>query len=204
MFGTLFYAAGFFLLTLIHFNYAVPVSAQYSDPRVPQAAKYRALQFCRLHKLDTSVAFLFNAAGHSGRKRFFIYDLQKNRVMRSSLCCHGMGGKSTCASPDFSNERGSNCTSLGKYRTGERAYSRYGIHVHYKLHGLERTNSNAYDRTVVLHSFDPVPEHEIYPSYLPMGWSLGCPVISNSTMMYADSLLKSKKRPVLLWVYQGN
>jgi hypothetical protein len=173
-------------------------------PAIPAQVATEALRFCRSHRLDTSIAFLFDAGAHSGRKRFFIYDLQKRRAIRSGLVCHGMGGNSTCEEPRFSNRQGSNCTSLGKYRTGARAYSRWGIHVHYKLHGLEPTNSNAFDRIVVLHSYDPVPDQEIYPAHLPMGWSLGCPVISNSVMSFADSLLQRSNRPLLLWVYARN
>jgi hypothetical protein len=112
-----------------------------------------------------------------------------------------MGLGSTCSSPVFSNEKGSYCTSLGKYRTGERSYSSWGINVHYKMHGLERTNDNAFSRIVVLHSYDYVPEEEIFPEHLPLGWSLGCPVISNKLMTSIDSLLKTRKKSVLLWIY---
>jgi hypothetical protein len=69
------------------------------------------------------------------------------------------------------------------------------------MKGLEASNSNAFKRIVVLHSYDPVAENEIYPEHLPMGWSLGCPVISNSLMTNIDHLLKRKKKPVLLWIY---
>jgi len=105
--------------------------------------------------------------------------------------------------PVFSNELGSNCTSLGKYKLGAKAYSNWGIHVHYKMHGLEATNVNAFRRIVVLHSYEPVPYDEIYPGHLPLGWSQGCPVISNTLMTKLDSLLKQRQKPVLLWIYQS-
>ena len=37
--------------------------------------------------------------------------------------------------------RDSYCSSLGKYKVGIRSYSKWGINVHYKLHGLEATNN---------------------------------------------------------------
>jgi hypothetical protein len=157
--------------------------------------------FCKKNKLDTNIAFFADMSIHSGKKRFFIVDLQKSTLISSSLCCHGMGKGSTGETPVFSNENGSYCTSLGKYKTGARAYSQWGIHVHYKMHGLEKTNNKAFDRVVVLHSYDPVSEEEIYPAHLPMGWSLGCPVISNSLMTSIDGLLKHRKKNVLIWIY---
>jgi hypothetical protein len=161
-----------------------------------------ARMFCRKQKLDTTVAIFIDMSIHSGKKRFFVVDLVKSKIISSSLVCHGMGKGSTESTPVFSNEEGSYCTSLGKYKTGLRAYSQYGIHIHYKLHGLEKTNNNAFKRVVVLHSYDPVDENEIYPGYLPMGWSLGCPVISNKQMTNIDKLLKEGKKNLLLWIYK--
>jgi hypothetical protein len=160
-----------------------------------------ALKGCRQNKLDTVTAVLVDMSIHSGYNRMFLVDLQKKKVISSALCCHGMGGGSTCDNPVFSNTKNSNCTSLGKYKTGARSYSQYGINVHYKLHGLEKSNSNAFDRIVVLHSYSPVSSSEIYPRHLPLGWSLGCPVTSDNMMRMLDSLFQKKKRSTLLWIY---
>lgn len=160
-----------------------------------------ALSFCRKEKLDTTLAFFADMSIHSGKKRFFVFDLQKKKILHSCLVCHGIGKGSTCTVPVFSNDKGSNCTSLGKYKTGIRSYSNWGINVHYKMHGLEKTNSHALQRIVVLHSYDLVYEEEIYPEHLPMGWSQGCPVISNNLMTSIDTLLKNRKSSVLLWIY---
>jgi hypothetical protein len=97
---------------------------------------------------------------------------------------------------------GSNCTSLGKYKIGKRSYSNYGINIHYKLHGLESTNSNAFKRQVVLHSYNYVSETEIYPEHLTMGMSLGCPVVANGIMKQIDALLQKTKKPTLLWIFE--
>jgi hypothetical protein len=168
---------------------------------IPENKMKEALIACRKFKLDTISAIFINMAEHPGKHRLWLIDLHTGRVLRSALCCHGMGGGSTELSPVFSNTKNSNCTSLGMYRTGIRAPSRYGINIHYKLHGLEKTNNNAFDRIVVLHSYSPVPEQEIYPSALPMGWSLGCPVTSNGMMKTLDSLFQKKKNNTLLWIY---
>ena len=92
---------------------------------------------------------------------------------------------------------------MGKYRIGKRAYSLWGINVHYELHGLEETN-NAYKRIVVLHSHSPITQDEIYPSHLPLGWSFGCPVMDDETIKYLDEKLQKSQKPVLLWIFNGD
>jgi hypothetical protein len=150
---------------------------------------------------NTNHCFLVDFSIHSGKHRFFIWDFKGDTIKSSSLCAHGYGQNSTTTKPVFSNVEGSYCSSLGRYKTGARAYSNYGINVHYKLHGLDKTNSNAFKRWVVLHAHTPIPEYEIYPQHLPLGYSQGCPVISNEVMKEIDIMLKASKKPLLLWVY---
>lgn len=161
-----------------------------------------AFKFCKKNGYDTSTAFFVDMSIHSGKNRFFVWDFANKKITYQGLCCHGMGKGSTGPTPVFSNESGSYCTSLGKYKIGIRSYSQWGINVHYKMHGLETTNSNAYNRIIVLHSYYAVSETEIYPSHLSMGWSLGCPVVSNGLMTNLDALLKKKTKPTLLWIYK--
>ncbi|HSY61915.1 MAG TPA: murein L,D-transpeptidase catalytic domain family protein [Cytophaga sp.] len=161
-----------------------------------------AFRFCKKNGYDTSTCFFVDMSIHSGKNRFFVWDFSAKKIISEGLCCHGLGKESTVSTPVFSNESGSYCTSLGKYKIGIRSYSQWGIHIHYKLHGLEASNSNAYNRVVVLHSYYAVSETEIYPSYLSMGWSLGCPVVSNGLMTKLDVLLQNKTKPTLLWIYK--
>ena len=171
--------------------------------RIQNKAK-QALDFCKENNFNTDFCILIDMSIHSGKNRMFIYNLNKNEIERSALCAHGSGKgnkKSTGASPIFGNDNGSFLTSLGKYKIGARAYSQFGIHVHYKLHGLEKTNDNAFKRIVVLHSYSPISETEIYPSHLPMGWSQGCPVTDDETMKFIDEKLQKIEKPVLLWIF---
>ena len=131
----------------------------------------------------------------------FLVDFSIHSVKYASLCAHGYGKNSTLSKPVFSNVEGSYCSSLGKYKVGIRSYSKWGINVHYKLHGLEATNNNAFKRYIVLHSYTPMPETEVYPLHLPLGISQGCPVISDEVMRKVDRLLKAEKKPILLWIY---
>lgn len=161
-----------------------------------------ALVYCKSHKLNQDFCLLMDLSIHSGKSRFYVYNFKSKSITDSSLVCHGVGKNSTALKPIYSNEVGSNCTSLGKYKTGKRAYSNWGIHIHYKLHGLEKTNSNAFKRNVVLHSYEYVSETKLYPNHLTMGWSLGCPVLSNKPMKRIDSLLQKTKKSTLLWIFE--
>jgi len=160
-----------------------------------------AKSFCKEKGLNTRYCFLVDFSIHSGKNRFFVWDFAKDTIKYQSLCCHGYGQRSTQKTPVFSNVEGSYCSSLGRYRVGARSYSQYGINVHYKLHGYDKTNSNAFKRWVVLHSHSPVSGREIYPAHLPLGWSQGCPVINDEVMRKVDAILKEEKKPVLLWIY---
>lgn len=163
----------------------------------------QALAYCKKNKMNKEFCFLVDFSIHSGKNRFFIYSFKTNEILFSGLVCHGVGENSTEEKPVYSNVVGSNCTALGKYKIGKRAFSNWGINVHYKMHGLEKTNTNAFKRLIVLHSYDYVSETEIYPQHLTMGWSQGCPVVANNLMKEIDKLLKKQKLPTLLWIYDG-
>jgi hypothetical protein len=191
------------LLLIYYLAVSCTYAADETTSRLAQKAK-EALYFCQANEYNTDFCILVDMRIHSGKHRMFVYNLKKEEVERKALCAHGQGKgdrKSTGAEPLFGNVDGSLLTSLGKYKIGIRSHSKWGINVHYKLHGLEKNNSNAFRRVVVLHSYSPVPAFELYPLHMPMGISSGCPVTDNATMSYLDAKLKKSPKPVLLWIY---
>lgn len=163
-----------------------------------------AYEYAKENGFDLEHAVLIDFGRHSGKNRFFVWNFKENRVEIESLVAHGYGNTGFESSNQeivFSNVPNSYTSSLGKYKLGARAPSKWGINIHYKMHGLEPTNDKAYERYIVLHSFEHVPEEEQYPAYLPMGFSQGCPVIDNGTMREVDVLLQTKQKPVLMWIY---
>lgn len=163
-----------------------------------------AYEYAKAHDMDLDHAVLIDFSRHSGKNRFFVWNFKENQPEIESLVAHGYGNtgfESTNQNIVFSNQPNSYASSLGKYKLGARAYSKWGINIHYKMHGLEASNSNAFNRYIVLHSYQSIPNEETYPSYLPMGFSQGCPVIDDETMRKVDKLLQTKKKPVLLWIY---
>jgi hypothetical protein len=74
----------------------------------------------------------------------------------------------------FSNENGSNKSSLGMYLTGELYEGKHGLSM--RLDGMEPTNSNARRRAIVMHGADYVSPKVIRQQGR-LGRSLGCPAL---------------------------
>jgi len=164
-----------------------------------------ALVYCKSKKLNTDFCVLIDMSLHSGVKRFFVWDFDTDTISYSFLVGHGCcnyswSGEQSKEEPIFSNEEGSHCSSLGKYKIGARAYSDWGVKTKYVLHGLESTNSNALSRYIVFHSWEAISDDEVYPYGTPEGW--GCPVISNKSFTAIDPILMAAEKPVLLWIYK--
>ena len=163
-----------------------------------------AYTFCLKNHMDTNYCILVDMSIHSGKNRLFVWNFNLKEIELSGICSHGSCDGETGLGyshkeAKFSNVPNSYCSSKGKYKVGNRGYSNWGIHVNYKIHGMEPTNNNAYKRIIVLHSWEAVPNKEIYPKHAPN--SLGCPMVSNEMMSLLDDKLKNKKTPVLLWIY---
>ena len=145
---------------------------------------------------NENYCFLIDMSIPSGQYRFFVFDLQKNEVVRSGLVAHGCGADYGRDGIKFSNINGSLCTSLGKYKIGSSYYGNFGYS--YKLYGLDSSNSNAFERTIVLHSHERVPEAEQDDEIC---LSNGCPMVSVNFFSELKPLINSSKKPVLLWIY---
>jgi len=163
-----------------------------------------AREFCASKKFNLKRCILVDMSLLSGVERFFVWDFDRDTIAYSCLVSHGCcdnpwGEDASKNTPTFSNTSGSHCSSLGKYRIGERGYSNWGINIKYLLHGLDSTNSNALARTIVFHSWELVGDEEPYPNGTAEGW--GCPAVSNQSMTTIDPLLKSSDKPLLMWIY---
>lgn len=84
--------------------------------------------------------------------RLYIYNVRKKKCVYSARVQHGNGGKSTALKPEFSNEVGSNCSSLGLYKVTKLDKMNSNKHVDcLRLRGLSSTNSNAEKRGILVH-----------------------------------------------------
>lgn len=154
-------------------------------------------KFAQQHNYNTSTCFLVDMRLHSGKKRFFVYDMQQDSVILSGLMAHGNCNSGFLADAQFSNTPDCGCSSLGKYSIGYKYKGKFGDA--FKLYGLDSSNSNAFNRFIVLHGYGEVPDKE---SEEPICNSLGCPMVSHPFLAELDKQIAKAKKPILLWMFQ--
>jgi hypothetical protein len=153
--------------------------------------------FVQRKGFNDQVCFLLDMTLPSGSNRFFIYDLKKDSVLGAGLVAHGNCFEYWLEGRKYSNVVGSGCTSLGKYKIGNSYTGKFGYS--YKLHGLDSTNNNAFERTVVLHSHSCVAETETSDEICQ---SNGCPTVSPGFLQQLKIIINGSRKPVLLWIYE--
>jgi len=149
------------------------------------------------HGFNSRYCFLVDMRIASGKNRFFVYNLDKDSIEIAGLVAHGSGIGNGEGAPAFSNTPNSNCTSLGRYRIGNSYNGKFGLA--YKLYGLDKTNSKAFDRFVVLHSHACVPNEEVAPLSICESW--GCPTVAPAFLSRLQTYLDRSGEPILLWIY---
>ncbi|MGE3684236.1 MAG: murein L,D-transpeptidase catalytic domain family protein [Bdellovibrionales bacterium] len=108
---------------------------------------------------------------HSGKKRFYLVDRKSGKVDTLTTAHGEASDPDNDGTPQyFSNVPNSHMSSLGAYLISEKYVGKYGESL--KLDGLERTNSNARARVIVLH-----PSHYVKDGKAKQGRSWGCPAV---------------------------
>lgn len=158
----------------------------------------KAKEFLKDHPdFNQDVVFLADMAIKSRYNRFYVYDVKNDRILHEGLVAHGKGSNTgTYGELQFSNVEGSNMTSLGNYKVGVDYVGRFG--KSYKLHGLDKTNDQAFTRYVVLHTYTFMPHEE---QLVPIINSEGCPMVSKETFKILEKIIDHSKKPILLRIY---
>lgn len=146
---------------------------------------------------NDAICFLIDMSLPSGQNRFFVYDIKKDTLNNSGLVTHGRCNQYWLEGRKYGNKAGCGCTSLGKYKVGYSYEGKFGLA--YKLYGLDKTNDKAFERFVVLHSHNCVPETEVKDNICQ---SDGCPTVSPGFLQYLKPIINDSKKPVLLWIYE--
>jgi L,D-transpeptidase catalytic domain len=190
-----YYYKGFYKTSPNSFN-----SAYNLDEKEVSKINQKVIEFKKFEldkNFSKKIIFLVDMSLSSGKNRFFVYDLSKDSIVKTSLVAHGSGNAGFSFAPKFSNQRESGCTALGKYRIGKSYPGRFG--TAYKLYGLDSTNNNAFSRSIVLHSYSCVPEQETYP--YPICNSRGCPMVARAFFSQLQTIIDKSESPVLLWIF---
>ena len=196
------------ILFLLLLNFVSCKEDPNSSPKIEKnyaKVHEEAKAFCKREKFNEDYYFLIDLSNHSGKNRFFIYDFKTGKISNQNLVTHGScdvldDNETKWEKAKFNNANNSHCSAKGKYKIGKRDSSSWGIKVKYWLHGLEKSNANAVQRVVVLHSWDAVSDTEVYPKYSPLSW--GCPAVSDDFMRILDAKLQKSDKPVLLWIIE--
>jgi hypothetical protein len=108
----------------------------------------------------------------SKKQRLFMIDTVTGSVWPTYVA-HGKGSDADHDgyAERFSNESGSNATSLGAFKTAETYYGSNGYSL--RLDGLSSTNSNARSRAIVVHGASYVQDRSVI-----QGRSWGCPAVA--------------------------
>lgn len=148
-------------------------------------------------KYNTEVGFFLDMGIASGKKRFFIYDLKNNKLLDKGLVGHGSGSETGIPGKlKFSNIKDSHSTSLGKYAIGNSYNGTFG--KAYKLYGLDKSNSNAFDRNIVLHKYWDIPFEE---QNKPITNSLGCPMVNEKFYGVIEKIIDKSNKKIILVIY---
>lgn len=143
---------------------------------------------------SSPVVFYADLSKPSGSYRFFIIDLRDSTILDKGLCCNGRTDAS--GKVLFSNAYGSQCSSEGMYRIGNAYSGNFG--KAFKLHGLSPTNSNAFNRFIVLHAYWKIPRR---PMGIGIVKSEGCPTVNPEFLDVLGACIEKAPKPTLLFIF---
>ncbi|MCJ8154301.1 murein L,D-transpeptidase catalytic domain family protein [Chryseobacterium sp. SSA4.19] len=185
------------VLAFLSFNSTIRSQSSSAVNDLPQSKISEIKNFLKGKNYNQNLAVFINFKIHSGKYRYFIYDLKNNKIIQKAIVAHSEGSVvKNSETLKFSNTDGSHQSSLGKYEIGESYSGKFG--KAYRLKGLDETNSNAMPRAIVLHSYYCVPDQE---SKSLTCLSFGCPMLSKNAFRETAQYLDESKSPVILYAF---
>jgi hypothetical protein len=155
-------------------------------PEEPLALIFQLFDHNRGRIPNTDFAVLVDYSQISTEKRLHLLNL-RNAEVESFHVSHGIR-TGILEARAFSNIPDSWKSSLGFfYANGSYVSGKNGLSLY--LYGIDRSNSNAKDRTIVLHGAPYVSEDFIL-RYGRLGWSEGCFAVSHQVVHQLVQILK--------------
>lgn len=125
-------------------------------------------------KISNNKLSIVDFSQASTKKRLYVIDLAAKQLLFNTMVAHGKNSGELMAK-NFSNVAESNQSSLGFYVTAEKYMGKHGLSM--RLDGMEKSNSRARERAIVMHAADYVSEG-FAKSRGFIGRSWGCPAVS--------------------------
>ena len=187
----------------LYWGWKYYVLPEWPDSKVCEMVDKRAenaLEFARKHHMNEHYALFVDYSIPSGTPRLFVWDFQQKKIVATTYVMHGPGKGSTDKRPVFSNEPGSECSSLGRFLvTKEHGNS---LKYSFRLKGMDSDNQTAYARGLMIHGSTYLDGH-CWMRYIPLHRAScqGCVTVSSKGMKYLWKLVNKEKKPLLLWNY---
>lgn len=151
----------------------------------------------RIGQKSKPIMTLIDFSKPSTEKRLFVFDMEKKKMLYSSVVSHGRNSGVNYAT-SFSNEYGSYKSSLGFYLTENTYQGKNGYSL--VLNGLEEgVNDRAKQRAIVMHGAAYANPSTIVSGRL--GRSLGCPALPQAA---AKPIIDTIKKGSVLFIYANN
>jgi hypothetical protein len=146
---------------------------------------------------DKQIISIVDFTKPSSKKRLWIVDLAKQKLLFHTLVAHGRGSGGLMAN-NFSNTSESHQSSLGFYVTDDTYFGKHGLSL--RLQGLDKGyNTNAKARAIVVHGADYVSQRFVNQNgYL--GRSHGCPAVP---VELTNDIIKTIKGKTAMFLYSG-
>ena len=142
-----------------------------------------------------SVLTICDFSQSSRRKRFFVIDVNLQKVLINTYVAHGRRSGSEYAR-SFSNNPDSHMSSLGFYKTESTYYGGHGLAL--KIEGLENGfNDKAESRNIVIHGSEYVSGSFIKNNPF-NGRSFGCPAVPANQV---NNVINTIKNGSCLFIY---
>ena len=143
---------------------------------------------------NTQYLTIVDLSQSSRKKRFYLLDLENNKLAMNTFVAHGKNSGIDKA-VKFSNTPESEASSLGFYVTKDTYSGKHGLSL--KLAGMEDGfNNNAESRAIVVHGANYVNPSRVNSAY--MGRSQGCPALPEAV---APKVIKMIKGGSAIFVY---
>lgn len=147
---------------------------------------------------DKPIITIIDFTKSSNEKRLWVIDLEEKEVLHNTYVAHGRNSGEEFAE-NFSNKHKSFMSSIGFYVTKGTYQGKHGLSL--KLEGVDEAyNSNALDRSVVMHGAAYASEAFIKQAGR-LGRSLGCPALP---MEEHENIIKAVKGATTLYIHAAN
>ena len=168
-----------------------------SRKSIPSEKIVQIKNFVKDTKYNQDLVIFINFRIPSNKFRFFIYDLKNDKILEKAIVARGSGSV-VKGSNDlvFSNVENSYQSSLGKYQIGSSYVGAFG--KSYRLIGLDKTNSNASKRAIIIHPYYCISDVETQNLAC---LSLGCPMLSPNFFKVAEKYIDASKKPIILYAF---